>query len=141
MTEVKIEEAELVLTGGYIPWLKEKYPFSKLTNATFTDANKTIVKGPSFVIVKDDNPVSTLAAGRKRFKHCTYISRKISKEGDVRVWLHPDSPLPGDKAVKSAAQTEPAKAKASTKLKIVSKSKQPPAEAKTPKLEAEQPKS
>lgn len=97
MFEVEITEAQGTISGGYIPWLKEKYPFSKLVNATFTDATKTAVKGPSFVISKADNPPSVLAAGRKRFKHCLYTSRKVNKEGDVRVWLHPDSPLPSEK--------------------------------------------
>lgn len=97
MSEVAITEAEGTISGGYIPWLKEKYPFSKLVNAIFTDSAKTTVKGPSFVIMKADNPPSILAAGRKRFKHCLYISRKVNKEGDVRVWLHPDSPLPSEK--------------------------------------------
>jgi hypothetical protein len=68
-----------------------------LINATFTDESKATVKGPSFVILKGDNPPSVLAAGRKRFKHCLYISRKVNKEGDVRVWLHPDSALPHEK--------------------------------------------
>lgn len=106
--EVKIEEAEGTLKGGYIPWAKEKYPFSKLTQSEFTDASKTTVKGPSFVIPKIDNPPSTLAAGRKRFKHCQFISRKINKDGDVRVWLHPESPLPTDKPA-AGAKTTPAK--------------------------------
>ena len=97
MSEVEITEAEGTLSGGYIPWLKEKYPFSKLTNSTFTDKTKTTVKGPSFLIAKEDNPPSVLAKGRKRFKHCLYISRKVNKEGDVRVWLHPESALPSDK--------------------------------------------
>lgn len=106
MTEVQIEEAEGTLKGGYIPWAKEKYPFSKLTNSEFTDASKTTVKGPSFVIPKIDNPPSTLAAGRKRFKHCQFISRKINKDGDVRVWLHPESPLPTDKPAAGAKVAE-----------------------------------
>lgn len=110
MSEVVIEEATAVLKGGFIPWLKEKYPFSKLTNSTWANADKTAVKGPSFVIKHEDNPPSTLAAGRKRFKHCQYISRKENKVGDVRVWLHPESALPADKpsvagkANKSAAK-------------------------------------
>ncbi|USM11535.1 hypothetical protein vBCbaSRXM_90 [Citromicrobium phage vB_CbaS-RXM] len=97
--EVKIEEAEGTLKGGYIPWAKEKYPFSKLTQAEWVDDSKMAVKGPSFVISKEDNPPSVLAAGRKRFKHCKFISRKIDDEGNVRVWLHPDSPLPSEKGV------------------------------------------
>jgi hypothetical protein len=113
MSEVEIEEATGVLKGGYIPWLKEKYPFSKLTNSEWTNADKTAVKGPSFLIKKEDNPPSTLAAGRKRFKHCQYISRKENKHGDVRVWLHPESPLPDDKP--AAASASPAKAKAKKK--------------------------
>lgn len=118
MTEVVIEEAEAVLTGGYIPWVKEKFPFSKLTNSVFTDDTKTVVKGPSFVIPKADNPVSTLAAGRKRFKHCQFISRKVSKDGDVRVWLHPDSPLPANKPTSGVRAVE-------TKPQIASKPKTP----------------
>lgn len=104
--EVKIEEAEGTLTGGYIPWLKEKYPFSKLTPAIFTDESKTTVKGPSFVIPKSANPPSVLAAGRKRFKHCTFISRKANKDGDIRVWLHPESPIPTDKPAVGGSPVE-----------------------------------
>ena len=120
--EVQIEEAEGTLKGGYIPWAKEKYPFSKLTNSEFTDASKTTVKGPSFVIPKADNPPSTLAAGRKRFKHCQYISRKINKDGDVRVWLHPDSPLPTDKPA-AGAKTVPAKKTAPKKTATTASAK------------------
>lgn len=115
MTEVAIEIAEGTISGGHVPWLAEKYPFSKLTNAEFTDDSKTGLKGPSFVVVKADNPPSVLAAGRKRLKHCRFVTRKISKEGDIRVWLHPDSPLPGERPargeVKAAAPKPAAPAK------------------------------
>lgn len=111
--EVKIEEAEGVLKGGYVPWLKEKYPFSKLTPAEFTDSTQTTVKGPSFLIAKADNPPSVLARGRKRFKHCNFISKKVDADGNVRVWLHPKSPLPTERAISGGAapKTEPAKSK------------------------------
>jgi hypothetical protein len=97
MSEVTIEEATTTLSGGYIPWLKEKYPFSKLTNSVWANDDKTAVTGPSFLIPKTDNPPSVLAAGRKRLKHCLFITRKVSVDGDIRVWLHPDSPLPANR--------------------------------------------
>ncbi len=108
MTEqAKIEEVEVTIKGGFIPWHKEKYPFSKLTPSSWTDETETALKGPSFLISKDDNPPSVLAAGRKRFKHCKFVSKKMDKDGNVRVWLHPDSALPTDKPV-SGGVTKPA---------------------------------
>lgn len=106
MTTVQIEEAEGTLKGGYVPWLKEKYPFSQLTNAEWTNDEKTALRGPSFVIAKEDNPPAVLAAGRKRLKHCVYVSRKINERGDIRVWLHPDSPLPADRPAPAAKKAD-----------------------------------
>lgn len=112
MSEVVIEEAVGTISGGRVAWLKEQYPFSKLTPAQWTNDAKTELKGPSFVIPKSDNPPSRLAAGRKRLKNCIFVSRKINGDGDVRVWMHPDSPLPGEKPkpaapAKGAAKTKP----------------------------------
>lgn len=114
MSEVVIEEATGTLSGGRVTWLKEQYPFSKLTPAKWTNESKTELTGPSFVIPKTDNPPSRLAAGRKRLKDCIFVSRKINGDGDVRVWMHPDSPLPGEKpqAAPKAAAKKPVTPKA-----------------------------
>jgi hypothetical protein len=111
MSEVVIEVASGTLSGGRVTWLKEQYPFSKLTPARWLNDAKTELEGPSFVIPKSDNPPSRLAAGRKRLKNCVFVSRKINGDGDVRVWLHPDSPLPGEKAKPAEKPKASAKAK------------------------------
>ncbi len=107
-SEVKIEEATGVLSGRYIPWIKEKYPFGKLTPARWENDDKTALTGPSFLIPRSENPPSVLAGGRKRYKHCTFVSRKVSEDGDIRVWLHPDSPSPQDRPLSTIAKTEAA---------------------------------
>mgnify|MGYP000417528689 CR=1 FL=1 len=111
MPQVEIEVVDATLKGGYVPWLKEKYPFSKLTNAEWTNDEKTALRGPSFLIAKEDNPPTVLAAGRKRLKHCNFVSRKANERGDIRVWLHPDSPLPADRPTPAAKKTDEAPAR------------------------------
>lgn len=131
MTEVSIEIAEGTLSGGFIPWLKEKYPFSQLTNAEWTNAEKTALRGPSFVISKEDHPPRVLAAGRKRLKHCVFVSRKVNEQGDVRVWLHPDSPLPSQRPDEGVGGMQP-QAKPARKAKLPSGTSGAPAVANVP---------
>jgi hypothetical protein len=99
MSEVTIEEATTTLSGGYIPWLKEKYPFSKLTNSVWANDDKTAVTG-------------------KRLKHCLFISRKVSVDGDIRVWLHPDSPLPADRPLPDVIRSKQPVTKPKVKVEL-----------------------
>jgi len=91
--DVSIETVEMELKRGGRKAGPERYPFGKLEPAVWVDAEKKRLKGPSFIIPKEDHAKSVMAAGRKRHRNKRkFLSRKM-EDGNTIVWRHPDDAL------------------------------------------------
>lgn len=91
---IEISNVEMELKRGGRKAGPEEYPFGKLEPATWTDETKKRLKGPSFIIPKEDHAKSVMAAGRKRHRNKRkFLSRKLD-DGNTIVWRHPDDALP-----------------------------------------------